>query len=574
MSQLKKLGEGRSEDTGWHSWEQRHYKDGGVQGWWSGEGSAEVNIVEITCDIGPLPRVNNEEVRQQLNVVRHKVVSRLAPFGLQVLVSAAAYGTGLGVFQVVGAALRVSCAPTVVGSHMGLPNLFLDPSIFYYYTDTPLVPLAPLMQLLVGAALRVSCAPTVVGSHVELPNLFLDPSIFYCYTDTPLVPLAPLMQLVGAALRVSYATPVLGPLMLVGAALRVSCATPVLGPLMLVGAALRVSCATPVLGPLMLVGAALRVSCATPVLGPLMGLASVGTSAAFAGHLTRHVDRQIRCGKGAVQALATPFWLEKIEVEEILFDAFIGVTAFKMWSGHFRRLMPSDLRKPGAFAYQSVPLGKSDYANSVQKGQLVAIFKRDGCHSCGRSAISRSAKVVGDHIPPTKLALANKAADAAASESERQMKMLMQQFSSWLGAHTAGAKQRYFAQCAKCSSKQGAKIAHAKFGTNFIVLHRFWKLKPWSFPGVLVGMRQLPYILPPASGDRRVHRTRNEQPTGNKWRGIWGWIRPLEQEEASKDIVGSTQESGSVPVWRNAAFDNKAGAPDALATVTPMLSFQ
>lgn len=61
----------------------------------------------------------------------------------------------------------------------------------------------------------------------------------------------------------------------------------------------------------------------------------------------------------------------------------------QLWRGQFRQVMPSDLRQQGAFGYSSVPVaGPADqsagrYAAGPQRSQLVAIFKRDGCHHCG-----------------------------------------------------------------------------------------------------------------------------------------------------------------------------------------------
>ena len=51
--------------------------------------------------------------------------------------------------------------------------------------------------------------------------------------------------------------------------------------------------------------------------------------------------------------------------------------------GQYRRIMPSDLRKPGAFARQSIPVSKVEHATLEQKAHLISIFKRDGCHHCG-----------------------------------------------------------------------------------------------------------------------------------------------------------------------------------------------
>lgn len=59
-------------------------------------------------------------------------------------------------------------------------------------------------------------------------------------------------------------------------------------------------------------------------------------------------------------------------------------------SGQFSQLMPSDLCKPGAFAYHSVPVpgnikdSGEKYAGGDHRSMLLAFFKRDGCHHCGR----------------------------------------------------------------------------------------------------------------------------------------------------------------------------------------------
>lgn len=45
--------------------------------------------------------------------------------------------------------------------------------------------------------------------------------------------------------------------------------------------------------------------------------------------------------------------------------------------------MPSNLKKVGANAHLSIPIGSADYAKPVQKNHLEAIFRRDGCHHCG-----------------------------------------------------------------------------------------------------------------------------------------------------------------------------------------------
>jgi len=54
--------------------------------------------------------------------------------------------------------------------------------------------------------------------------------------------------------------------------------------------------------------------------------------------------------------------------------------------GRFSSVMPSDLTKPGALSYESIPAraDKSEaYAQPSVKRELARIFKRDGCHHCG-----------------------------------------------------------------------------------------------------------------------------------------------------------------------------------------------
>lgn len=82
-----------------------------------------------------------------------------------------------------------------------------------------------------------------------------------------------------------------------------------------------------------LLGAGLRISCATPVLGPCLGAVGVGAASVLSGHMSRHTKRQMEAGKGPLQALASPFW-HKFDGEEALLDAVSGLTLFKVRGGH------------------------------------------------------------------------------------------------------------------------------------------------------------------------------------------------------------------------------------------------
>lgn len=57
--------------------------------------------------------------------------------------------------------------------------------------------------------------------------------------------------------------------------------------------------------------------------------------------------------------------------------------------GRFSSVMPSDLTKPGALAFESIPARADNseaYAAPSVKRELARIFKRDGCHHCGEAA--------------------------------------------------------------------------------------------------------------------------------------------------------------------------------------------
>ncbi len=79
-----------------------------------------------------------------------------------------------------------------------------------------------------------------------------------------------------------------------------------------------------------LVGAGIRVSCATRVLGPCLGAVGVGAAAAFSGHMSRHTKRQLEAGKSPLQALATPFWRHGVDMDELILDAISGMVLFKV----------------------------------------------------------------------------------------------------------------------------------------------------------------------------------------------------------------------------------------------------
>jgi hypothetical protein len=81
----------------------------------------------------------------------------------------------------------------------------------------------------------------------------------------------------------------------------------------------------------------------------------------------------------------------------MLFTAVIPncycVALSQAMGGRFSSLMPSDLSKPGALAFESIPARADNseaYAQPSVKRELARIFRRDGCHHCGEGAVSSS----------------------------------------------------------------------------------------------------------------------------------------------------------------------------------------
>ena len=62
---------------------------------------------------------------------------------------------------------------------------------------------------------------------------------------------------------------------------------------------------------------------------------------------------------------------------------------------------PPPLAQPaGALGADSIPALGEDYASPSLKRELSRLFQRNGCHHCG----TRRGPVIGDHMPPNKLA--------------------------------------------------------------------------------------------------------------------------------------------------------------------------
>ena len=71
---------------------------------------------------------------------------------------------------------------------------------------------------------------------------------------------------------------------------------------------------------------------------------------------------------------------------------------FVLLGGTFQSTSPSSLVSPGAFARSSIPAPSAAYATAREKRQLISLYRKYGCHTCGTKA---SLQVIGDHVPPT-----------------------------------------------------------------------------------------------------------------------------------------------------------------------------
>ena len=123
-------------------------------------------------------------------------------------------------------------------------------------------------------------------------------------------------------------------------------------------------------------GRILRVSCATPVVGPILGGLAVAAASAASAQ-TSFTVRRLCEEDGRLERI------ELISRERALFYALFGLVAYKVLGGTFRNVMPSNVTRPGAHARSSIPARGVKYANDVEAGLIKDLFKRYGCHHCG-----------------------------------------------------------------------------------------------------------------------------------------------------------------------------------------------
>ena len=214
------------------------------------------------------------------------------------------------------------------------------------------------------------------------------------------------------------------------------------------------------------------VSCATPVLGVAWGVATVGGASALAGHAARVVLEPPRdphaahsrwpvalLGSVTAEARRHPLYAAAarlVDPDEATKDAMFGSLAYALLGRGVRTALPSDVSHPGALARRSMPSNGAHYATDAQRRTLAVWLRKDGCHHCG----SRSGPVIGDHMPPNKMAFGSAAAAQAAREGTWKVRL-------WNFLRMV-PKQRFYPQCRKCSDAQSVAV---RAGKKMLVQH-------------------------------------------------------------------------------------------------------
>jgi len=150
----------------------------------------------------------------------------------------------------------------------------------------------------------------------------------------------------------------------------------------------------------------------------------------------------------------------KYSEKELVRDALVGLAVFKFAGGRFRSILPSDVRFPGALARATVPARGADYATHAAKQKLVTLYRRWGCHHCGK----KSGRVIGDHMPPNISAHGNtkgRLGPVNWQEPGEALNRLARQCvdalpNQWLRnrLRVDPPSQRFYPQCEDCSLKQ------------------------------------------------------------------------------------------------------------------------
>jgi len=197
----------------------------------------------------------------------------------------------------------------------------------------------------------------------------------------------------------------------------------------------------------------LKVTAAVPLAPATVGVAAIGLASAAAGQAGKMLDRAARTGRGpSARELR-----REDNVREAAVDFVLGALLFKTLGGRFRVALPSDVRYPGAFARESIPAAGREYANESQRRQLVALYRRLGCHHCG----SRAGRPIGDHMPPNKSAHGGRDGTKGPlnwQDPEEVVNRFMRDVVPGGAARFPPPRQRYYPQCESCSSKQSTAM--------------------------------------------------------------------------------------------------------------------
>lgn len=209
-------------------------------------------------------------------------------------------------------------------------------------------------------------------------------------------------------------------------------------------------------------GKLLRVSCAIPVVAPIVGGVGVAVASAISAQVSFTV-RRVCESNGRFENL------ELISREKALFYALFGVVAYKVLGGSLRNVMPSDVIRPGAHAHSSIPSRGIRYANDVESGLIKDLFKRFGCHHCGR----RRGSAIADHMPANMLAK-----EAMAGNFFTRLVRIQPKVS-----------QRLYPQCLSCSKLQSTALRHGK---HKLVFHYHRGIpQPPAWTGFCIGALQI-----------------------------------------------------------------------------------
>lgn len=235
------------------------------------------------------------------------------------------------------------------------------------------------------------------------------------------------------------------------------------------------------------IGAVLRISCASPILGSLAGMAGVGFASVAAGQASLVCSKAYYAEPKKLDGYITVIGnaVDSFDTKRALVDVILGVTAFKIVGGSFRTIMPSDLSKVGAIARESIPAAGMQYATDEKRRELIRMFRRDGCHHCG----STKGMVIGDHMPPNKHVIQKTEAMLTKIVDTMYRNAGFRRTMQALGLRPlSDVRQRYFPQCVSCSQKQSTAVRNNRSRRVFhSVLHSGGRGTGWHYIGIWIG---------------------------------------------------------------------------------------